>query len=62
MTVIDITARLTQFGEPADLTFASGDQAQVIGLGHGIGLGMVTADGAAMGTLTKEEARQLGRS
>jgi hypothetical protein len=50
---------MDHIGEPVTVTLASGDQAEVIRLGAAIGLGIATGDGAAMGTLTREEAQRL---
>jgi hypothetical protein len=53
------------YGEPADLTTASGDDVQVIRIGSAIGLGVASGLGvptgrwAAMATLYPAEARRI---
>jgi hypothetical protein len=49
------------YGEPADLTTAIGDEVQVIRLGSVVGLGIATHGdgGAAMATLFPAEARRI---
>lgn len=51
--------RDTFHGEPLDLATSAGDQVQVIKLGRAIGFGVANGDGAAMATLTPDEARSV---